>query len=73
MHINIYIYIYIYINIYIYIIIIIIIVIYVYVFSTCTGLAEKCIRFPQGLSLVLYVPVFQNFLFIFVLLNCESL
>ena len=33
--------------------IIFIIIIYVYVFSTCTGLAEKRIRFPQGLSLVL--------------------
>ena len=40
--------------IYIYFIITIIIIIYVYVFSTCTGLAEKPIRFSQGLSLVLY-------------------
>ena len=43
-----------------FIIIIIIIIIssssiYVYVFSKGTGLAEKRIRFPQGLSLVLYL------------------
>ena len=31
---------------------IIIIIINVYVFSTCTGLFEKRIRFPQGLSLL---------------------
>ena len=36
-------------------IIIIIIFTYVYVFSTCTGLAEKQIRFSQGLSLVWYL------------------
>ena len=29
--------------------------VYVYVFSTCTDLVEKGIRFPQDLSLVLYV------------------
>ena len=34
--------------------IIIVVIIYVYVFSTCTGLADKRMRFPQGLSLVLY-------------------
>ena len=33
------------------IIVIVIIVVYVYVFSTCTDLAEKRTRFPQGLSL----------------------
>ena len=37
------------------IIIIITIITYVYVFSTCTGLAEKQIRFSQGLSLVWYL------------------
>ena len=37
-----------------FIIIIIIIIINVYVFSTCTGLVAKRIKFPQGLSLVLY-------------------
>ena len=37
------------------IIISIIIIVYVYVFSTCTNLVEKRIRFPQGLSLVLYL------------------
>ena len=37
------------------IIIIIIIIVHVYVFSTCTNLVEKRIRFPQGLSLVLYL------------------
>ena len=49
---------------------IIIIIINVYVFSTCTGLFEKRIRFPQGLSLV-FTRILE--LFIFVLLNCESL
>ena len=29
------------------------IIVYFYVFSTCTDLAEKIIRFPQGLSLVI--------------------
>ena len=38
---------------------------YCYVFSTCRGLAEKCVRFPQGLSLVLYM-CFRIFLFCFV-------
>ena len=33
------------------IVVIVIIVVYVYVFSTCTDLAEKRTRFPQGLSL----------------------
>ena len=37
------------------IIIIVVVITYVYVFSTCTGLAEKRLRFPQGLSLVLYL------------------
>ena len=51
-----YLYIYIYfIIIIIIIIIVIIIIVYVYVSSTCTDLAEKHVRFPQGLSLVLYL------------------
>ena len=41
--------------IFVFIIIIIIIIVHVYVFSTCTNLVEKRIRFPQGLSLVLYL------------------
>ena len=47
------------------------IIIYAYVFCKCRGLAEKRIRFPLGLSLVLYLH-FRIFL-VFVLLNCESL
>ena len=48
----------------------IIIIICVYVFPTYTDLAEKRIKFPQDLGLVLYV----NFrIFYFVLSNCESL
>ena len=50
-------------------IIIIIIIAYVYVFSACTDLAEKHIRFPQGLSL--FCICILEF-FIFELLNCES-
>ena len=45
-------------------------VIYIYVFSTSSGLAEKRNRFPQGFSLVLHLH-FR--IFVFVLLNCESL
>ena len=41
------------IHFFIVIIIIIIIIFHVYVFSTCADLAEKRIRFPQCLSLVL--------------------
>ena len=37
------------------IIIIFIIIVYFYVSSTCTDLVEKLVRFPQGLSLVLYL------------------
>ena len=37
------------------IIIIIVVVVYFYVSCTCTDLVEKCVRFPQGLSLVLYL------------------
>ena len=51
-------------------IIFIIIIINVYVFSTWTGLVEKHTRFPQGLSLVC-AHILE--LFIFLLLNCESL
>ena len=36
------------------IIIIIVIIVYVYVSSACTDLVEKQVRFPQGMSLVLY-------------------
>ena len=39
-------------------------IIYVYVFSMCTNLAEKRLRYPQGLSLALYVD-FRIFKFLF--------
>ena len=47
-----------------FIVIIINIIFYVYVFSRCAGLAEKRIRFPQGLSLALYLH-FRIFLFLY--------
>ena len=39
-------------------------IIYVYVFSICTDLAEKRLRYPQGLSLALYMH-FRIFKFLF--------
>ena len=39
-------------------------IIYVYVFSMCTDLAEKRLRYPQGLSFALYMH-FRNFKFLF--------
>ena len=70
-----YLFIYFFFNLFIYIFyfilfFIVIIIINVCVFSTCTGLVEKRIRFPQGLS-----PVCTHILelFIFVLLACELL
>ena len=57
------------------IIIIIIIIAYVYMSSMCTDLLEKCLRFPQGLSLVLYL-YFRIFCFgiveLWVLVNFKS-
>ena len=46
---------------------------FVRMFSTCTGLAEKDfrIRFPYGLRVLFCTCILE--LFIFVLLNCESL
>ena len=41
-----------------------------YVF-TCTGLAEKRVRFPYGLRVLFCTYILE--IFIFVLLNCESL
>ena len=50
---NIYLYVYVYIYIF-FLLLFLLLLLSLLVFSTCTGLVEKRIRFPQGLSLVLY-------------------
>ena len=63
---NIYLYVYVYIYIYffllLFLLLLLLLLLSLLVFSTCTGLVEKRIRFPQGLSLVLY-SYFRTFHF----------